>query len=314
MAAEDGPPGHQPPQPGALPVVSVVVPCLNRAAFLRETLESILSQDYPPLEVIVGDGGSTDGTLDILRSYGDRITWFSGPDSGAFDAIIRGWAMARGEILAWLNADDLWAPGVLRRAATYLAEHPETDVVYGACRGIDACGRQVWFGPARPWDLRRAVLECDHIINQPAAFMRRSAVERAGGLRRTWLHDQDLWLRMALTGGRFDALPEWFASGRIHAANMGMAPPFVLPAKVELTRAVLADPRLPASYRSLGRRAISNAYVRGFSYLQPRDPRHWRLGARQLAFALREDPTNLPHALARVASLAAAVLLRRFRR
>jgi hypothetical protein len=89
-----------------------------------------------------------------------------------------------------------------------------------------------------------------------------------------------------------------------------MAPSFVLPAKVELTRLFIEDPRLPEGYRSLRRRAISNAYVRGFSYLQPGNPRHWLLGARQMVSALHEDPTNLGHAIARLASLAATALRR----
>ena len=101
-----------------LALLSVVVPCRNRANFLHETLESILRQDYPSIECIVVDGASTDSTVDILESYGGRIQWCSEPDSGPADAINKGWARAKGSVVAWLNADDLWAPGAAMAAMT----------------------------------------------------------------------------------------------------------------------------------------------------------------------------------------------------
>jgi glycosyltransferase involved in cell wall biosynthesis len=91
---------------GNLPLVSVVTPSLNQGRFIRETIESVLSQDYPRLEYHVMDGGSTDDTLDILRSYGDRLTWRSASDLGQADAINSGFRLAKGEILGWLNSDD----------------------------------------------------------------------------------------------------------------------------------------------------------------------------------------------------------------
>ena len=131
-------------------LLSVVVPCKNRAAFLRETLESILQQDYANIECIVMDGGSTDGTVAILESYGDRIQWRSEPDAGPAAAINEGWARASGDVLTWLNADDRWAPGAATRAMSYLKSHPEIDVVYGSCRFIDRHGRAVWRLKSRP--------------------------------------------------------------------------------------------------------------------------------------------------------------------
>jgi hypothetical protein len=95
------------------PLVSVIIPTKNAAEYLVGCLDSILSQDYPNIECIVMDGGSTDATRDILASYGDRVRWTSQPDGGAFDAINCGWQRSRGEILAWLNADDSWAPGAM---------------------------------------------------------------------------------------------------------------------------------------------------------------------------------------------------------
>lgn len=286
------------------PLVSVVVPCLNRARYLRETIDSILGQDYPAIECVVADGGSTDGTLAILESYGTRLQWFSHPDSGPFDAIEAGWARASGEILAWLNADDTLEPGAIRAAANFLAAHPEIDVVYGDVAGVDDRGQKVWWGPARPWSLQRSVLECDHIINQPGSFIRRRAAVAAGPLYRGWVHDHDLWIRVALNGGRFAAIPRHLANGRIHEGNRGMDPATVLPAKRALIERTLADPRLPPAIAHRRKRALSNVAVRGFHYLKPERPRHWWKGVRLLGTAVREDPTNAPHAFAEVARLA----------
>src|SRR5689334_5347243 len=119
-------------------LVSVVIPTFNTQRFLRDTIDSVLEQDYPNIECIVVDGGSTDGTLEILESYGDAITWISEPDEGHADAINKGWRMCHGEILTWLNADDLWAvPDAALAAAGYLQEHPDVDIVYGDCGLLD---------------------------------------------------------------------------------------------------------------------------------------------------------------------------------
>ncbi|HET9387319.1 MAG TPA: glycosyltransferase, partial [Gemmatimonadales bacterium] len=123
--------------PGVRPTVSVVVPCKNDARYLTANLESILSQDYPHVECIVVDGGSSDATVDLLKQYGDRIRWVSEPDRGAFDAINRGWKLSTGDILAWLNADDLWEPGAVRAAVETFEKKRDVDVVYGTARVVD---------------------------------------------------------------------------------------------------------------------------------------------------------------------------------
>src|SRR5437899_1906048 len=125
------------------PLVSIVTPSFNTARFIERTIESVLSQDYPRIEYIVMDGGSTDGTLDILQRYRGRLQYVSAPDGGAVDAINRGFARSGGSILAWLNADDEYLPGAVRQGVRALAEHPGAAVVYGDGAWVDEEGREI---------------------------------------------------------------------------------------------------------------------------------------------------------------------------
>ena len=179
--------------------VSVITPCFNAAAHIRATVESVLAQDYPHVEYLVMDGGSTDGTLDVLRSFGQRVRWISEPDRGQADAINKGFAQTHGQILAWLNADDTYAPGAIRTAADFLANHPDIAVVYGNANFIDAEGKLI--GPCahiEPYNKHRLFHYSDFIV-QPAAFFRRSAFQAVGGLdpNLNWTMDYDLWLKLA---------------------------------------------------------------------------------------------------------------------
>src|ERR1044071_2619578 len=105
------------------PLVTIVTPSLNQRQFIEATVRSVLDQDYPAIEYVVMDGGSTDGTLDLLRRYGDRISWRSGRDGGQSAAINAGWRAGRGQVLAWLNADDTYFPGAVGSAVAYLQQH-----------------------------------------------------------------------------------------------------------------------------------------------------------------------------------------------
>ncbi|MBI2766307.1 MAG: glycosyltransferase [Chloroflexi bacterium] len=282
------------------PLVSVVVPTYNRAGYLRETIDSILGQDYPDIECIVVDANSNDGTLELLESYGDRIRWISEPDNGAFDAINKGWRMSHGTILAWLNADDRWEPGAVAAAVEHFTRHPGVDVLYGDCGGIDPAGRMLQVFPARDWDFPAALVVCDHIINQASSFMSRRIIERVGGLYPAWCHDHDLWLRIAAAGGVFEAVHVMFASARMQDGNLGNNPAVVIPAKVGLTRRFFDLPDLPGDWRRLRRRAISNAYVRGFDYIRPTVSGHWGWGWHCLTNAITTDPANTPHIIAEI--------------
>jgi glycosyltransferase involved in cell wall biosynthesis len=179
------------------PVVSIVTPSFNHATFIEKTILSVLDQDYPKIEYIVMDGGSTDGTLDILKKYSSRLSWVSEPDKGQSDAINKGFRRVGGEILTWLNCDDVYLPGAVRVAVQFLVEHPDVAMVYGGADHVDDAGELLRRGRSVNFDLNRP---CETIISQPAAFFRRAAFEEVGQLDAS-LHyrmDMDLWVRLAL--------------------------------------------------------------------------------------------------------------------
>jgi glycosyltransferase involved in cell wall biosynthesis len=199
------------------PLVTIVTPSYNMARFLPQTIETVLSQDYPRIQYLVVDGGSTDGTLGILDRYQSqgRLRYVVGKDKGPSDAVHRGFREAEGEILAWLNADDTYLPGAVHTGVEYLLAHPEVDVAYGEGYWIDEEGAQIGRYPTLPFDPK--VLRRDCFICQPAAFIRASAYQRCGldpDVNQSF--DYDLWIRMAKCGFRFGMIPKYLANSRLH--------------------------------------------------------------------------------------------------
>lgn len=204
------------------PLVSVVTPCLNSARFIEETIASVLAQDYPNIEYLVMDGGSNDGTLDILDRYAGRLHYCSRKDGGQADAVNQGFAGARGEICAFLNADDTYMPGAMARAVEEFARHPEAAVIYGEAWYVDESGRRAGRYPVEEFDAARLERRC--YICQPAAFIRREALAECGGLD-AGLHyalDYDLWIRLARRHAlvKIDAV---LANSRLHAGAKTVA-------------------------------------------------------------------------------------------
>jgi glycosyltransferase involved in cell wall biosynthesis len=185
------------------PRISIITPSFNQGDFIEATIKSVLGQGYPNLEYLVVDGGSTDGTLDILRKYSGYLSWISEPDRGQTNAINKGLARTTGDILAYLNSDDLYLPGALSRAADFFTANPEAAWVTGRCITIDANQREtrklitlyknIWLRLGS-----YKVLQVLNYISQPATFWRRSVFEELGLLDES-LHytmDYEYWLRI----------------------------------------------------------------------------------------------------------------------
>ena len=203
-----------------LPRISVVTPSYNTGRHIGAAIRSVLDQDYPNFDYLVMDGGSTDETVDILRSFGDRLRWISEKDKGQADAIDRGFRNTTGEVLTWLNSDDTYEPGAFRAVADFFAAHPDVDVVYGNANYTDATGR--FIAPCvhiEPYNKHRLFHYSDFIV-QPATFFRRRAYEAVGGVDPGihWAMDYDLWLKMA-GQVQFAYLPRVLANFRWLANN-----------------------------------------------------------------------------------------------
>jgi glycosyltransferase involved in cell wall biosynthesis len=201
------------------PLVSIVTPSYNQAEYLEETIQSVLSQTYSPLEYLIVDGGSTDGSKDIIQKYSEHLAWWvSEPDHGQTDAINKGFAHARGEILAWLNADDLYEPQAVEEAVHYLVHNPQVGMVYGDALLIDKQGAVLGKFPARQTSYQKLRRGSVHIPQQ-AAFFRASVWHEVAPLDISFYFamDYDLWVRIAK---RYPIhyLPRTWARFRIHEA------------------------------------------------------------------------------------------------
>jgi len=183
-----------------LPLVSIITPSYNQGAFIQQTIESVLSQDYPYLEQIVVDGGSTDETLEILQQYthlGERFRFVSEPDRGQSHALNKGLKMARGQIIGWLNSDDTYLPGAVRAAVDALLAHPDWAMIYGKGFHINESNEIINDYPVKPYGKKGLFQFC--IICQPATFLRKHILESVGGVDEN-LHfcmDYDLWIRIS---------------------------------------------------------------------------------------------------------------------
>ena len=205
------------------PLVSIVTPSYNQAPFLEKTMLSVLEQDYPQIEYLVADGGSNDGSLQIIQKYADRLAWWvSEKDDGQADAINKGLRRATGEIVAWLNSDDYYMPGAISEAVRVLNENPTVGMVYGNVQVVDESGKPINLLTYGDWGIQD--LMSFHIIGQPAVFMRREVLEKAGLLDLSYhfLLDHQLWLRVALRGG-MKYHPRLLAGAHYHSASKNLA-------------------------------------------------------------------------------------------
>lgn len=223
--AEAFPDRDPPDAPDTWPTVSIVTPSYQQVAFLPKTMASVLQQNYPKIQYRVIDGGSTDGSVEVLRRHeADLAGWSSAPDTGAANAINRGFADSTGEIMAWLNSDDLLMPGAVRFVADYFMRHPEVDAVYGHRIIIDERDRQVGRWVLPPHDAE--MLQWADYVPQETLFWRRSLWEKVGSRLDEsfgFAFDWDLLLRFEQAGARLVRLPYFLGCFRVHDAQKSIA-------------------------------------------------------------------------------------------
>jgi len=208
------------PDGDARPRVSIVTPSYNQSEFIEETIRSVLLQGYPDLEYIIMDGGSTDGSVDIIRKYEPWLThWVSQPDHGQTDAINKGWEFATGQILAYINSDDCYLASTVPVAANAFFANPMASMIYGTAIIVDETGKELRVWRGRPFDLE-TMLTIGSVVPQPATFFTKDALKSLGYLDKQWhmIMDYELCIRMGL---KFRAiyLPRTLAKFRDHSKS-----------------------------------------------------------------------------------------------
>jgi glycosyltransferase involved in cell wall biosynthesis len=203
-----------------LPLVSIITPSFNQARYIEATIRSVLTQDYPRIEYIIVDGGSTDGTVEVIKKFEGRIGWWvSEPDKGQTDAINKGFARAKGDILAWINSDDTYEAGAVSAAVQFLQGHPEVGMVYGDCNFINESGRVIGKFNSAQTDHHRLRQGYVHIPQQ-TAFFRAELWGRVGPLDPSFYFamDYDLWTRIAARS-EVKYVPQMWANFRLHTSG-----------------------------------------------------------------------------------------------
>lgn len=199
------------------PLVSIITPSLNQVRYLEATIESVLNQSYPNIEYIIIDGGSDDGSVELIKKYANRLAyWVSETDQGQTEAINKGFSQAKGEVLAWLNSDDTYLPDAVSTAMDYLMGHPETGLVYGDTNFIDEHDNLLGLFPARQTSHARIRRGYVHIPQQ-AAFWRSDLWKQVGPLDPTFYFamDYDLWVRLSRVS-EIKYVPGVLANFRLH--------------------------------------------------------------------------------------------------
>jgi len=218
------------------PDATVVTPSYNQGQFIEETILSVLSQSGVSIEYLVMDGGSTDGTLDILKKYRGRLEYVSERDKGQTDAINKGFRRARGRILAYLNSDDTYLPGAVAKVVGFMDEHPEYAMAYGEGYHVDIHGKFMERYYTEPFDFRRLAEIC--FICQPTVFLRREVLSTVGYFDDTldYCMDYDYWIRVAKRYS-IGYLPAYLATSKLHDTGK------TLSKRVEFHREILETVR-----------------------------------------------------------------------
>jgi hypothetical protein len=274
------------------PRVSIVTPSYNQAQFIEETIRSVLLQGYPNLEYIIMDGGSTDGSVEIIRQYEPWLAhWASEKDRGQSHAINKGWGRAGGDYLGWLNSDDIYYPSMIATMATSLAVHAEAHAVYSDCVIVDEASMPRHTQHLPEFSLATYVLG-DYLPQQTALF-RRETILALGGIDESFRYtmDFDLWLRL---GSRYKIkrVPGAWAAFRIaqNTKSVVQGSGFGEEARRALGN-LYATPDLPPAVKALQPRAVANTYLGGACRAFAAGDAE--AGSRGVAQAIRQDPSLL---------------------
>jgi glycosyltransferase involved in cell wall biosynthesis len=250
------------------PWVSIITPSYNQAAYLEQTLHSVFQLLFPIMEYLVVDGGSTDGSLEIIRKYEGELTWWiSEKDSGQAEAINKGFHRATGDIIGWLNSDDTYLEGISREVIEVFQSDPEVVLVYGDVRAINETGEVINHIRYGDWNLED--LMAFNIIGQPAVFFRREALQKAGFLDPHYhlLLDHHLWLRIAQQG-KMHHISRELACARFHpeAKNIANASSFGEEA-YHILNWMEKDPGLSDKFTRNRRKCVAGAHRINARYL-----------------------------------------------
>ncbi|MBL8091480.1 MAG: glycosyltransferase [Anaerolineales bacterium] len=249
-------------------LISIITPSYNQAKYLGQTIQSVLTQDYPNIEYIVIDGGSNDGSVDIIKKYQDKFTyWVSEKDKGQAEAINKGFAKANGEIIAWLNSDDYYLPNTISQVVKTFEENPDAVLIYGNMLAVDENGKT--FNSLNYKQLSLEDLICFQIIGQPAVFFRKSALQKTKGLNLDFhfLLDHLLWIELAQHGKMLHVNQTWSAA-RYHAEAKNRAKAAEFGAEAfRILDFVKQDEKLNPIFEKVKKRAIASAYRVNARYL-----------------------------------------------
>jgi len=247
------------------PLVSVVTPSYNQISFIGRTIESVINQTYPNVEHVIVDGGSRDGTLELLKNYEDKynMRWISEPDQGQSQAINKGFRMSEGEIIGWVNSDDTLEPDAAERAVNYISINSNVDWVFGDCLVIDENDQILFRQTSQKFDLKKLITEKQYIF-QPTVFFNERILKEIGFIdeRLHFTMDYDFFIRLGLSyQSRY--IPHVMASRRIHSdAKTVKADVAFEEEAIKTLKKVFKDNRVPKDILSCKNQAFSNRYFR----------------------------------------------------
>jgi glycosyltransferase involved in cell wall biosynthesis len=251
------------------PLVSIVTPSYNQAAFLEETIRSVLEQDYEPIEYVVVDDGSTDDSPEIIRGYGDRLAWWTRQENaGQVAALNRGFARTSGAFMGYLNSDDTLLSGAVSRMVEELEHDPDLWLVYGDAFYTDERSRQTGYLPSREFDVVEMVRRADNHVVQPSTLWRREAWNRFGPLNADGWYFFDLEFFVRFPPERVRRIPEPLSTYRIHsgAKSTGAAASRLARDHARLADTFLAGNGLPEAARPVAKEGRSRAYLLGAEF------------------------------------------------